>query len=347
MDKMRNIKIISLVVFLMCGLSLQAAKETFKSTFKKEFNVSRDAQLRVSNSFGDVQCYTWENNKVSIEVIVQVNADDQKTADRIFDKISVDISGNERLVEEITKISNLNVRNASFKVMVNVYLPETLNLDISNKFGNIFLGDVKGKTILRQSFGELQASELLNADNEIFVEHGSMQVENINEAQIRIEHSQLGIENAGRLKIEAGFTDIEIKDVKKVVIDAEFGSLEIEDVGTIECVSSGTKINIGYLKESILLECEMGSLNIDQVARNFKEIDISGQHAPISFNVENNSSFSLDIYTSFADIYLPDSFGVMKEKLDIKSYRYKGRIGNDASQSIIKIESEFGTIEIN
>lgn len=334
------------MVFLIVGLSMQAAKETFKSSFKKEFDINRDALVEVSNAFGDVQCYNWDNNKVSIEVLVSVTAPDQKTADRVFDKISIDISGDKNMVRETTKISNIKERNVSFHVMVNIYLPETSNLNISNKFGNIFLENVKGKTILKQAFGELQATELQNDNNEIHVEHGSMRIGTITEAQINIKHSELSIEKAGNLRIDAGFTDMEIKDVKKLVVDANFGSLEIEDAGIVECNNKGAKITIEYLKGSIEATCEIGSLEIEEVARNFKEIDIEGHHTPISLGMESGSSFSLDLYTRFASVYLPSSFRMSKEKSDFQSYRYNGQIGEKSSTALVKIESEFGTVEI-
>ncbi|MBU1012317.1 MAG: hypothetical protein KKG99_04875 [Bacteroidetes bacterium] len=343
---MKRINLISIVFFLLVSVSLQA-KEKFTSTFKKEFEVNRDATVKISNTFGDIQCFTWDENKVSIEVLVEVTADDEKSAGRIFDKISIEITGDKYKVVEQTKVGNINSRDAKFNILVNVYLPESLNLDFSNKFGNTYIGIVKGKTYLKQSFGTLHASELQNADNEIIVQHGALELGIVKEAVIDISHSDFNIEKAERLKVDAQFTEMEFEKIGKLFIDANFGSLEIDEVGVIDCKLNGTGTSINYLKESILAECKLGKLSIDHISRGFTEVDINGQHSSISIGLDNGASFSYDISAQFASVYLPSNFKPSKEKVSFNSYKYYGSAGDKGSKALIKIESQFGAIEIN
>lgn len=343
---MKRINLIAIVFFLLVSISLQA-KEKFTSTFKKEFEVNRDATVKISNAFGDIQCFTWDENKVSIEVLVEVIADNEKSAGRIFDKINIEITGDKYKVVEQTKVDNLNSRDAKFNILVNVYLPESLNLDFSNKFGNTYIGIVKGKTYLKHSFGTLQASELQHADNEIKVQHGALDLGIVKEAVIDILHSDFNIEKADRLKVDAQFAEMEFEKIDKLFIDANFGSLEIDEVAVIDCKLNGTDASIDYLKESILAECKLGELSIDHISRGFSEVDINGQHSSISIGLENGANFSYDISAQFASVYLPSDFKSSKEKVSFNSYKYYGNIGDRGSKAIIKIESQFGAIEIN
>ena len=343
---MKKLKLFSIVVFLVAGLSLQA-KEKFTSTFKKEFDVNRDATVEIDNSFGDVQCYTWNENKVKIEVFVEVLANDERAANKVFDRIDVEIEGNSSRVSQNTDVNNVKGKNVKFSINVNVYLPETLNLDFRNRFGNTYIGTVQGKAKLNQSFGTMQAVELMNEDNDIKVQHGSLQIDVVKEADINIQHSDLTIEKAGYLKLDQQFTNVEIEEVDRLYLDSNFGSVEIEDVNVVESDLNGTKIKIDYLKESFQADCNLGGVEIDEIGRNFTEIDIDGQHASISLGVDNGSSFSFDLSSSFASIYLPSSFKATKEKLSFNSYRYRGKVGENPGKSLINIESSFGTIEIN
>ncbi|PKP34848.1 MAG: hypothetical protein CVU00_05070 [Bacteroidetes bacterium HGW-Bacteroidetes-17] len=343
---MKRINLISIVFFLLVSISLQA-NEKFTSTFKKEFEVNRDATVKINNAFGDIQCFTWDENKVSIEVLVEVIADNEKNAARIFDKISVEITGDKYTVVEQTKVDDINSRDAKFNIIVNVYLPESLNLDFSNKFGNTYVGIVKGKTSFKQSFGTLQVSELQHADNEIIVQHGALDLGIVKEAVIDIRHSDFNIEKAERLKVDAQFTEMEFEKIGKLFIDANFGNLEIDEVGVIDCKLNGTGSSIDYLKESILAECKLGDLSIDHISRSFSEVDINGQHSSISIGLEDGASFSFDISTQFASVYLPSNFKSSKEKISFNSYKYYGNVGDKGSKAIIKIESQFGAIEIN
>lgn len=343
---MKNFKLLGIIVLLLAGLSLQAAKEKFTSTFNKEFDVNRDATVQVNNSFGDIQCFTWNENKVKIEVLVEVIADDEKTANRIFDRISVDIDGYKNRVEERTEVNNVNNKNSKFSINVNVYLPESLNLEFKNRFGNTFIGVVKGKTDLDQSFGTLQVAELLNDNNDIKVQHGELEAEMITEADIDIRHSKLNIEHAGTLRLDSQFANMEIEEIEKLYLDANFGSLVLNEASIVESTANGAEIRIGFLKNSFQADCNLGLLDISEIARTFSEIDIEGQHTSISLGVENGSNFSFDLSAQFASIYLPSDFNATKEKLSFNSYRYRGKVGSKDSQSLIKIDSEFGTIEI-
>jgi hypothetical protein len=343
---MKKIKLITIVLFLLVSFSMQA-KEKFTSTFKKEYEVNRNATVKINNTFGDVQCYNWDKNEVSIEVLVEVIAADKKAADRVFDRISVEISGDENLVQERTRVNNIKGRNTKFSIIVNVYLPESVNIDFTNRFGNIFVGTVKGKAELSQSFGTLQIEELQNESNDVFVEHGSLSADNINEAVIDIKHSEMSVDNARSLNLDAGFTSVVIDKIDVLNVNSNFGSLEIDKIGTLQGDFNGTSVEIDYLMKSIESTFKMGDVSIDRISRNFSEIDIDGKHASISLELESESSFSFELETKFASVYLPSEFKITKEKLGFNSYRYHGRFGNASGQSLIKIESEFGTVEIN
>ncbi len=343
---MKKIKLITTALFLLVAFSLQA-KETFTSTFKKEFEVNRNATVKINNTFGDVQCYNWDKNEVSIEVLVEVTAADKRAADKVFDRISVEISGDKNLVTERTRVNNLKGRDVKFNIIVNVYLPESLNVDFTNRFGSIFLGIVKGKAKVSQSFGTLQITELQNENNDLRVEHGSLRAGNINEAMIDISHSNLSIEKANSLDMDSQFTELVIEKLDQLVVNANFGSLEVDKVGTVRGDFSGTGVEIDYLMKFFEAKINLGSLSIDRISRNFSEVDIDGKHASIELGLESNSNFSFDLETRFAGVYLPSEFEMTKEKLGFNSYRYNGYFGDKNGQSLIKIESEFGAIEIN
>ncbi len=342
---MKKVRLLSIAVFLIAGLSLQA-KEKFTSTFKKEYEVNRDATVKINNSFGDVQCYTWNENKVKIEVLVEVYAEDERAASKVFDRIDIKINGDKSKVTQETDVNYVKGKNIKFRINVSVHLPESLNLDFSNRFGNTYINTVAGKTDLTQSFGTLQIDELLNNDNEINVKHGELQVEIIKEVDIEIKHSKLSIEKIGYLKLDEQFTEVEIEEVEKLYLDANFGSIEIEEAGSFEGTLNGTSVKIDYLKNVFQIDCNLGGIKINEVGRNFTEIDIDGQHASIEIGVDNESSFSFDLSSKFASIYLPSSFKASKEKLSFNSYRYRGKVGSKDSRSLITIDSNYGTIEI-
>ena len=67
------------LVLLVAPLVLMAndgkikGKHTREKTIKKEFNVNSDALLKVSNSYGNLNITSWNENRVLIEVHIKTN----------------------------------------------------------------------------------------------------------------------------------------------------------------------------------------------------------------------------------------------------------------------------------
>lgn len=344
---MRNIRVIATVLLIAIFSVTVSANEKFTSILKKDFDIDRNATVRINNSFGDVQCYIWDDTKVEIEVIITVWAKNESEADKIFDNISVDISGNRSLVEELTKIKKIKSKNAKFSINVNVYLPASVYLDFTNQFGNSFLGAMKGRTDITQRFGTLQVEELQSDENKVLVQHGKFMADFINEAEITIQHSEASIEKTNFLNLKLDFTNLEIEKAGKINLTSNFGKLEIEDINILEAESNGTVIKIDYLTDIFQINSNLGEIFIDEVGRNFSEIDIDGQHTSIELGLNEESNFSFEARTQYAGMHYPSFLKLSKEKISFNNYRYSGKNGSGNSTSLVKIKTNFGTIEIN
>ncbi|MCP4551138.1 MAG: hypothetical protein GY834_03640 [Bacteroidetes bacterium] len=344
---MRNIRVIGTALLIAIFSLAVNANEKFKTTLKEEFDIDKNATVRINNSFGDVQCYVWDDTKVDIEVIIEVWAKDEKEAEKMFDKITVDISGNRGLVEELTKVKNSKSKNAKFSINVNVHLPASVQLDLTNQFGNTFLGAMKGRADITQRFGTLQLDELQSDENEVVVQHGEFIADFINEAEMTIQHSEASIEKANFLNLDSDFTDLEIEKAGKINLTANFGRLEIEEVNILEGKSNGTRVTIDYLTDVLQINSNLGEISVDEVGRNFSEIDIDANHSSIELGLNEESNFSFEAKTQFAGMHYPSFLKLSKEKLGFSNYRYSGQNGSENSTALVKIKTNFGTIEIN
>ena len=48
-------------------------RHTKEKKLSKQYNVSADAVLKINNSYGNIDIKTWDQNRVSIEVIIKTN----------------------------------------------------------------------------------------------------------------------------------------------------------------------------------------------------------------------------------------------------------------------------------
>ena len=79
----RTVQFKSLVFLLLLPIMVIAnngewsGKYTKEKTIKKDFNVNKDALLKVDNSYGNITIVTYNGNTTSIEVVIKVNGNNE------------------------------------------------------------------------------------------------------------------------------------------------------------------------------------------------------------------------------------------------------------------------------
>ena len=81
---------------------------TKTKTLHKEYTVNANAGLKVTNSYGNVDIVTWNENRTVIEVIITTNGNDESKVVAKLNKINVDFSGSASQVSAKTTFGNRN-----------------------------------------------------------------------------------------------------------------------------------------------------------------------------------------------------------------------------------------------
>ncbi|HRY61576.1 MAG TPA: hypothetical protein P5266_05205, partial [Candidatus Fermentibacter sp.] len=136
-----------LAFLLLLGIKGVKAQDEFTRVVRREFSVNPDALLTVNNRFGKIHCTNWDKQEVSIEATVTVTAPNQAAADKRLDRITIDISGTASAVNAITRLDEVKGSGKiRFSIDYMISLPASMNLDLTDKFGDIFINEVHGRT---------------------------------------------------------------------------------------------------------------------------------------------------------------------------------------------------------
>jgi hypothetical protein len=194
-------------------------------TVNKTYSVAARDKFSLRNSFGKVEVHTWNKNEVKVDVTVEVTANKEAVAQKIFDGISISEkqSGGEVSFKTNMKGStNSKSDKSSMSVDYVIYLPETNELDVSNEFGATVIPNFKGKVDLTSKFGSLTTGNLADVKN-ILVEFGKGNFESINNGDITIKFSAA---NLGKL---TGSTKLKFEfcSASRVNLDNNLSSLDL------------------------------------------------------------------------------------------------------------------------
>ncbi|NJN49934.1 MAG: hypothetical protein HC798_00700 [Polaribacter sp.] len=75
-------------------------------TIKKEFTVSKNAKLAVSNKYGDLNITTWNQNKIEITIQITIKGDDLDNVEQRLENIDVIFEANQNYVSAKTIFDN-------------------------------------------------------------------------------------------------------------------------------------------------------------------------------------------------------------------------------------------------
>ncbi|MEI6899474.1 MAG: hypothetical protein WCL00_06325 [Bacteroidota bacterium] len=338
-----------LLVILFFGYQDLLAHDEFTKVVKKEFTVDPGTQFTVENKFGKVHCNNWDKNVISIEVTLRVEASDERAAEKIMDKISILLNGSASEVTARTIISEggFKGRNrVNIDYMIN--MPVNLNLDITNKFGDIYFNEISGKGRIDLGYGNLEANKMGNSDNLIEIKFGRGNVKYIQGAVLNLKYSEFRLDYAGSLRLDSKYSDLWANKVVALNMNFEGGKINMENSSSFDSRSKFSDIYITRLEKSLNLDIQYGKCDIKDMPSDFTSINIKNKYSDVKVGIASNAGYSLEADLRFCELIFPESDADLSQRITTNTSKYfKGTIGKaGASMSKVTVKSEFGNVTL-
>ena len=353
------IMIISLI-FLSLG-TLSAQKESETRNFIKTVPVGKETTLEVSNKYGKVEITTWNKDSVFIRAEVKAYAKDASKLGKMFDGITVNITDAKYIVRAQTEFtSNLNTLFESFKGMtsklisydsrveINYYIniPKYLNLNIDNKYGDVYMEDNTGELRLNISNGSLRANSF-GKNSSLTMVFCDAKINSMASGNINASFSEISLGTIEDLTINSISSKYDIKKAGIIRGDSKRDKFFIEYIETLNGNSYFTDYKISNVKKEMNLTAKYGSITAELIEKAFESIDINSSYSDISLNFDPGASYNLDVRHLNAFLVLPDKNIKTEEKTlneDKKEYITTATVGKNPGKSKVKIDANRGNI---
>ena len=163
-----NNLIISLL-FLAFQQNLIAS--TVTETFQKKVDFNNGGFLSLSNTNGDIEIKSWDNNEVEIIAYKKVKAGNRETAEMLMKRLEIEIrdSNDEIIIEtNYPKGSSgggffgwiFGKDHASFSVEYEIKVPEEIDLNIHTTNGGVRIEKIAGRLRLESTNGKINARNI-------------------------------------------------------------------------------------------------------------------------------------------------------------------------------------------
>ena len=201
-----------ILVFMLCSNSIFAIE--FYHRINKEDTISKNGLVELSNTRGKIDIETWDENRVSIEIVITVNARNQSDANSVIERISIVYSNhNDKIIAETQILEmprwNWNYVQSEYTVDYNIKMPKTANLNLFNRFGDAWIGDLKGKANLSIQHGNIR---LKNVENQLTLnlQYGNCTVIEASDSDITMIHGKIKLKKATNINFTTSYSKVNV-----------------------------------------------------------------------------------------------------------------------------------------
>ena len=362
-----------LIAFLATSIDATGdllSRQEFNKTVKKEFDITSDGTTILHNKYGTVDVQTWNKNRVKVEVTINVRADNEKDAQEVFDRISIDFSNGSDFVKAQTQIESQKKSSwwgweenkSDFSIDYEVFMPETNNIDISNKYGNTQIAAIRGMANLTLKYGNFNAENIegnttinfaygngsINKTKNITadIRYARLELKEADEMDMTSKYSKITIEQAGKIRSVTKYDTYTIGQIEAFQNMGKYDNIEIEYAEDVIIDSKYTEANIAKVGNSIDLNLEYGGASIEQITRGFSDVRLVGSFADYTVNVENGANFRIEATANYAGIRYPDHLNVTYEQEKGTYHEIQGHTGEKNARSFIKARLDYGGLKV-
>ncbi len=332
-------------------------KHEKSKTIKKEFNVNSDATLDISNKYGNITVTTWNENRVEIDVKITVKGNNLDNVEDRLNSIKIEFDATKNLVEARTILGSQKSSwsswwgkssNMSYQINYVVKMPRTNNVDFSNKYGNIILGELEGEANISCDYGKILIEELHNKNNTIDLDYCSQSTINyMNSGDVSIDYSKLSIEKTNKIKTNADYSNIHIGEADIVDFNSDYGNITIDEANDINGNSDYASMKLGTVNKNLTIDTDYGGLRVKNLAKGFEKVTIDGSYAGIKIGTSSTNNFDFTIDLGYASFSYPDEKINMRKSIKKTSKKYyEGSFGKGSNSSKIHIKSGYGGVSL-
>jgi hypothetical protein len=323
----------------------------YTRVINKDFTVNPDAQLTISNKFGKIHINNWDKNTVSFEIKVIVEASNDNAAAKMLERISVNFNASASLVEANTVIGEMNSQGRThFQIDYTVNIPVGLNVDLTNKFGDIFLNEITGKAKVNLSYGSLDINKLNNSDNYIDLKFcNSAKIRSIKGAVVNLKYSTLDVDYAGSLRLDSKFSNLNASKVVALNVSFEGGSVDVKNSSVVESRTKFSDLEIDKIEQSLNLDIQYGSCDVREVGPECTSVNVHNRYADVDIRLPESLSYNLDASMRFCELSFNESIANLNYRsITPTSSEYKGIVGGKEGKpkANVVIRSEYGSVNL-
>lgn len=339
-------------VFFLSAITVFSQSD-FKKEFNKKYSANQSTTLQLVNKYGEMHIENWSENAIEIKVTITVRTSNESKANRTFEKIDINFSENGNTVSAITDLND-GINNTDFSIDYNVKIPKYINVDLSNKYGNLFLDQLEGHANIEVKYGNFTINKLTRGNEKptnyigVGYSSGYCNIGECNWLKLESAYSKVGIESATALIIGSKYSSLKIKKSKSIVTESKYDHpFKVGIVKNFVCTGAYSNFEISKLYNILEADVKYSDFEVAEVDKDFESVKLKLRYGKASIQIPQIPGYELKAEAAYGSINYPETNKINKI-VDQTESSIWGIVGNSQNpKAKVSIDSRYGSVDID
>jgi hypothetical protein len=345
------------VVLLGLSTALVNAQETVTKEYHEQYDTKDYSKLILRNKYGNVDVQNWEDPSIKIDVVIKVKHSNAEKAQKMLDDISVNFATDGKTVKAETlfddRFNKSSGRNDNeFEINYTVQMPKEIDLELSHKYGHVFIDEISGHALLDLKYGKLTVNKLYRGNekplNAVSLAYASgSEISECNWLKANIKYSSLEIEKAKAFVGYTSYMKLSIDEASSVVIEGKYDEYRFGKLANLVVESSYSGIEADELSKKLEADTRYSNCKIEYMPPTFESVNVEASYGGYRIGIDEDASYEMDAEASYGRISYHDS-GKVSRIQESNAMKVYGKVGTDENPSAtVNVRTRYANVRLD
>ncbi len=352
------------IIMMTHAVVSQSSKTRLTKNISKSFSMEENATVEVANKYGQIIVKTWEYDSVLVEVEITAFGKNDDLVEKVMDRVDFEFNN---FGDLLTVETVLDRKSGFFKEVWNnigdysktllsknklnidyeITIPKKAKLNLDNKFGNVYVNSLEGRSKISLAHGNFKANELLGS-TKLYLSFGKGNIKRINDGFLELKGMELDVRRSGNLKVESSTSTLQFEDITSLKLNSRNDKIRIDKVKFIRGRAGFSNVIVDSMIDNANMELNYGEFIINKVSPNFANINLNGKSADINLSFDLDSYFGVELTGNNDEIFLSRNMSDLKKTIDKEDsdiITLIGKVGHlKGKESQVNINAQGGEV---
>jgi len=312
--------------------------------------------LEINNQYGNITLNNWEKNEISIDVVISVWTNSEEKAQEYMEAFDVKILNDSSKISLTSIIDNHKLDKSfqngksSYQINYIVNHPVYQKVNLNNKYGDIAINEISGKTNIKLDFGKLNVSNFAFDDtkpvSKIQVDYGKATIGKCTWGEFDLNYSTLDMQKSTAVIVNSKYSNVNIDETLVLISTSKYDNYKINQCNRMTISGNYTQVISDTINKELNMTLTYGSCNIKQIATGFENINITSKYTNITAPIADGSCYQINVNADYGSVKYSPKANV-DEHVSTNGTNVNGFIGCKGNASAkVTVDSKYGDIKL-